>query len=121
MSNSSALVNYDRNRYSVECSVAGKVAAVRAYADRIVVVEGYMDVVALTQRGLGEPKLGVTEVPFPVGRLALRGPLARAGWGAGETAQQRSAIELLVESSIEQGRPAGGHIGQANCIQDGGQ
>jgi len=36
--NSSALVTYDRNRYSVECSCAGKAAAVRAYAERIVVV-----------------------------------------------------------------------------------
>ena len=36
--NSSALVVFDRNRYSVECAAAGKVAALRAYADRIVVV-----------------------------------------------------------------------------------
>jgi transposase len=36
--NSSALVTYDRNRYSIDCSCAGKVAAVRAYAERIVVV-----------------------------------------------------------------------------------
>jgi transposase len=54
--NSSALVNYDRNRYSVECSVAGKVAAVRAYADRIVVVaEGR--VVAEHAREFGRDKV----------------------------------------------------------------
>ena len=35
---SSALVAFDRNRYSVECASAGKAAVLRAYADRIVVV-----------------------------------------------------------------------------------
>ena len=33
-----ALVSYDRNRYSVEASAAGRAVMVRAYADRIVVV-----------------------------------------------------------------------------------
>jgi hypothetical protein len=54
--NSSALVNIDRNRYSVECSVAGKVAAVRGYANRIVVVaEGC--VVAEHAREFGRDKV----------------------------------------------------------------
>ena len=54
--NSSALVNYDRNRYRVECSVAGKVATVRAYAKRIVVVaEGR--VVAEHAREFGRDKV----------------------------------------------------------------
>jgi transposase len=33
-----SLVNFERNRYSVECRFVGQVAAVRAYAERIVVV-----------------------------------------------------------------------------------
>ena len=54
--NSSALVTYDRNRYSVDCAVAGKVAAVRAYAERIVVVaEGR--VVAEHAREFGRDKV----------------------------------------------------------------
>jgi len=36
--NSSALVVFDRNRYSVECTAAGKVAALRVYADRVVIL-----------------------------------------------------------------------------------
>ncbi|HXX11806.1 MAG TPA: IS21 family transposase [Burkholderiales bacterium] len=35
---STALVHYDRNRYSVDCRWAGKTVSVRAYADRIVMV-----------------------------------------------------------------------------------
>jgi len=35
---STALVHYDRNRYSVQCGWAGKTVSVRAYADRIVMV-----------------------------------------------------------------------------------
>lgn len=35
---STALVHFDRNRYSVECRAVGRVATVRAYAERIVVV-----------------------------------------------------------------------------------
>ncbi len=35
---STALVHYDRNRYSVDCSFAGKTVSVRAYAERIVMV-----------------------------------------------------------------------------------
>lgn len=35
---STALVSYDRNRYSVEASATGRAVMVRAYADRIVVV-----------------------------------------------------------------------------------
>jgi transposase len=35
---STALVHYDRNRYSVACRWAGKTVSVRAYADRIVMV-----------------------------------------------------------------------------------
>ena len=35
---STALVSFDRNRYSVECRYVGRVATVRAYAERIVVV-----------------------------------------------------------------------------------
>lgn len=35
---STALVNFDRNRYSVECRHVGRVATVRAYAERVVVV-----------------------------------------------------------------------------------
>ncbi len=54
--NSSALVTYDRNRYSVECSVAGKVAAVRAYAARIVVV-AQGQVVAEHEREFGRDKV----------------------------------------------------------------
>jgi len=30
------LVNFERNRYSVDCRFAGRVATVRAYAERIV-------------------------------------------------------------------------------------
>jgi len=33
-----SLVNFERNRYSVECRYVGRVATVRAYAERIVVV-----------------------------------------------------------------------------------
>jgi transposase len=33
-----ALVNFERNRYSVECQYVGRMATVRAYAERIVVV-----------------------------------------------------------------------------------
>jgi transposase len=33
-----SLVNFERNRYSVECRFVGQVASVRAYAERIVVV-----------------------------------------------------------------------------------
>ena len=33
-----ALVSYDRNRYSVDASAVGKTVMIRAYADRIVVV-----------------------------------------------------------------------------------
>jgi hypothetical protein len=33
-----ALVNFERNRYSVACQYVGRVATVRAYAERIVVV-----------------------------------------------------------------------------------
>ena len=35
---STCLVNFERNRYSVECRYVGQVATVRAYAERIVVV-----------------------------------------------------------------------------------
>jgi transposase len=35
---STALVHYDRNRYSVDCRWAGKTVSVRAYAERIVMV-----------------------------------------------------------------------------------
>ena len=35
---STALVHYDRNRYSVDCRFAGKTVSVRAYAERIVMV-----------------------------------------------------------------------------------
>jgi transposase len=35
---STALVHYDRNRYSVQCQYAGKTVAVRAYAERIAMV-----------------------------------------------------------------------------------
>jgi len=35
---STALVHYDRNRYSVDCRWANKTVSVRAYADRIVIV-----------------------------------------------------------------------------------
>ena len=35
---STALVHYDRNRYSVDCRRAGKTVSVRAYAERIVMV-----------------------------------------------------------------------------------
>jgi transposase len=35
---STALVHYDRNRYSVDCRYAGKTVSVRGYADRIVMV-----------------------------------------------------------------------------------
>jgi transposase len=35
---STALVHYDRNRYSVDCRWAGKTVSVRAYADRIAMV-----------------------------------------------------------------------------------
>jgi transposase len=35
-----SLVNFERNRYSVECRFVGQVASVRAYAERIVVVCG---------------------------------------------------------------------------------
>ena len=34
------LVNFERNRYSVECRYVGQVASVRAYAERIVIVCG---------------------------------------------------------------------------------
>ena len=34
----SCLVNFERNRYSVECRYVGQVATVRAYAERIVVI-----------------------------------------------------------------------------------
>jgi transposase len=34
------LVNFDRNRYSVECRYAGQVATVRAYAERVVLMRG---------------------------------------------------------------------------------
>ena len=35
---STALIHYDRNRYSVDCRWAGKTVSVRAYAERIVMV-----------------------------------------------------------------------------------
>jgi transposase len=35
---STALVHYDRNRYSVDCRWAGKTVSVRAYAERIIMV-----------------------------------------------------------------------------------
>jgi hypothetical protein len=35
---STALVSLERNRYSIECRHAGRTVALRAYADRIVVV-----------------------------------------------------------------------------------
>jgi hypothetical protein len=35
---STALVHYDRNRYSVDCRFAGQTVSVRAYAERIVMV-----------------------------------------------------------------------------------
>jgi hypothetical protein len=35
---STALVHYDRNRYSVDCRWAGKTVSIRAYAERIVMV-----------------------------------------------------------------------------------
>jgi hypothetical protein len=35
---STALVHYDRNRYSVQCQYAGKTVSVRAYAERIAMV-----------------------------------------------------------------------------------
>jgi len=54
--NSSALVTYDRNRYSVDCAVAGKAAAVRAYAERIVVV-AQGRVVAEHEREFGRDKV----------------------------------------------------------------
>src|SRR3974390_259938 len=35
---STALVHFERNRYSVDCRYAGRTVALRAYADRIVIV-----------------------------------------------------------------------------------
>lgn len=47
-----SLVNYDRNRYSVHASAVGKTAAVRAYADRIILLaDGQIVGVHLRQFG----------------------------------------------------------------------
>jgi hypothetical protein len=51
-----ALVSYDRNRYSVKASAAGKAVMVRAYADRIVVVHDG-NVIADHRRQFGRDKI----------------------------------------------------------------
>jgi DNA-directed RNA polymerase subunit K/omega len=37
---STCLVNFDRNRYSVDSALTKRTAQVRAYADRVVVISG---------------------------------------------------------------------------------
>ena len=77
--NSSALVTYDSNRYSVECGCAGKVAAVCAYAERIVVVaEGR--VVAEHAREFGRDR--VIYNPWHYLPALARKPGAAAQWRA---------------------------------------
>jgi len=50
------LINFDRNRYSVDAMAAGKTVSVRAYADRIVIVRDDT-VVASHRRHLGRDKV----------------------------------------------------------------
>jgi hypothetical protein len=52
---SSSLVTYDRNRYSVDCSQAGKIVQMRVYADRIMIVSDGR-VVGEHERHFGENK-----------------------------------------------------------------
>lgn len=51
-----ALVSYDRNRYSVEASAVGRTVMVRAYADRIVIVHDG-NVIAEHRRQFGRNKI----------------------------------------------------------------
>lgn len=51
-----SLISFDRNRYSVNASAVGQTVAVRAYADRVVVVRDG-EVVAFHRRHLGRDKV----------------------------------------------------------------
>lgn len=51
-----SLISFDRNRYSVNASAVGQTVAVRAYADRVVVVRDG-EIVAFHRRHLGRDKV----------------------------------------------------------------
>jgi len=53
---SMSLISFDRNRYSVNASAVGKTVAVRAYADRVIMVQDG-EVVGVHRRHLGRDKV----------------------------------------------------------------
>jgi hypothetical protein len=52
------LVNFERNGYSVECRYVGQVAPVRAYAERIVDLDPYCDVLGYGTKRMRRPRSG---------------------------------------------------------------